>query len=104
MLRTPATASSSAPMARLPPTQNGSMPAPNAPTIRFRNPKTSATSPSAPSRAGVPLMPRCPPSAPPHGLHGRLGEQQEAADHHGEVGEIRGGDEALQHLLEVRAG
>ena len=54
--RTPATASSSAPTARFPPTHSGSMPAPNAPTIRFKNPKTSATRPSAPSRAGARLM------------------------------------------------
>src|SRR5262245_52642130 len=104
MLRTPATSRSSTPATRLPPTQKGSITPWIAPTSRFSSPKTTATRPSAPSNDERPLMARPARLAPSHRLHRGLGQQQEAADHHGEVGEVGGRDEALHHLLEVRGG
>src|SRR5262245_27948302 len=99
---------STRPSTRLPPIQPRSdeTPAPLASTITNEsNANPMNTPPSAANSEGSPGIPLTPVRlTPTHRLDAGLGEQQERADDHREVGEVAGVDEALEQLLEVLAG
>src|SRR5205809_444123 len=94
------------PMTRLPPTQLKSEVLPvDAARIATKNEISANTIPTAPRAASSEGSPGIATSlAPAHRLDAGLGEQQERADDHGEVGQVARVDEALQELLEVLAG